>query len=100
MVLTERIVVFHDRPPQGAGDPEVLEAGFGAVSGVVALPHAERRLRLDDRTRVALFARRFEPAMCAALDPRTRLDWRDGRWLGRDGTRKLTASGELAEIGA
>jgi len=100
MVVSERIVVFHDRPPQGAGDPEVLEAGFGAVKGVVALPHAERRLRLDDTTRVALFARRFEPLVCVALDPRTRVDWRDGRWHGLDGTRKLTASGELAEVGA
>ncbi len=100
MVVGERVIVFHDRPPQGAGDPEVLEVGLGAVRGIVALPHAEKRLRLDDRTRVALFARRFEPSLCVALDPRTRIDWRDGRWSGLDGTRKLTAGGALAEVEA
>jgi hypothetical protein len=100
MVMSERVVAFHDRPPQGAGDPEVLEVGLGAVQGIVPLPHAERRLRLDDSMRVALFARRFEPAIAVALDPRTRVDWRDGRWRGLDGTRKLTAAGALAEVGA
>ncbi|MCC7012562.1 MAG: Type 1 glutamine amidotransferase-like domain-containing protein [Planctomycetes bacterium] len=100
MVVTERVVVFHDRPPQGAGDAEVLEVGLSAVQGVVALPHADKRLHLDDRTRVALFARRFEPAVCAALWPCTRMDWRDGRWSGQSGTRKLTTSGELLEVGA
>jgi hypothetical protein len=99
MVLTERIVLFHDFPPQGAGDPEVLEAGLGAVEGLVALPHADRRLALDDRARVSLFARRFAPALCAALAPRTRLDWSDGRWSGESGTRRLCADGALAEVG-
>jgi hypothetical protein len=100
MVLTERIVLFHDFPPQGAGDPEVLEAGLGAVSGLVALPHADKRLALDDRARVSLLARRFAPALCAALWPRTRLDWSDGRWSGESGTRQLCADGSLAEVGA
>ena len=100
MAVSERIVVFHDRPPQGAGDAEVLEAGLGACAGVVALPHAEKRLKLDDRTRVALFARRFEPSLCVALDPRTRVDWNGGRWTGQAGTRRLTATGELCEVGA
>jgi hypothetical protein len=100
MVIEERIVVFHDRPPQGAGDPEVLEAGLGACPGLIALPHATRRLDLDDTSRVALFARRFAPSICVAFDPRARVDWRGGRWSGRDGTRALRADGGLAEVPA
>ena len=68
MVVTERIVLFHDSPQQGAGDPEVYEKGFGLVSGVISLPHASKRLQLEDATRVKLFARRFAPDVCLALD--------------------------------
>ena len=31
MVLTERLVLFHDHPPQGPGNAEVLENGIGFV---------------------------------------------------------------------
>jgi hypothetical protein len=100
MVMAQRVVVFHDRPPQGAGDPEVLEAGFGACTGLVPLPHAEKRLKLDDRMRVQLFARRFAPSLCVALDPKTRVDWRNGRWSGQAGTRCMNTAGALEEVGA
>lgn len=73
MVLTERIVLFHDSPPQGEGDAEVHGPGFGIAPGVVPLPHASTRLRLDDPTRVSLLARRFSPDPCFALD--------DGEWV-------------------
>lgn len=68
MVLTERILLFHDSPPQGSGDPELLGPGFGLAKGVVALPHANSRLRLDDPARVSLLARRFAPDIVVALD--------------------------------
>jgi hypothetical protein len=100
MALTERVIAFHDSPPHGSGDAEVLDVGLGAVAGVVALPHADKRLKLDERARVALFARRFAPATCVALWPRTRIDWRAGKLSGETGTRRLTAAGELAEVGA
>ncbi|MFQ5351399.1 MAG: hypothetical protein ACE5EG_13245, partial [Thermoanaerobaculia bacterium] len=45
MALAERVVVFHDSPPQGAGDAEVLESGIGRVRGLLPFPHARRRLR-------------------------------------------------------
>jgi hypothetical protein len=100
MALSERVVVFHDDPPHGAGNPEVLELGLGVHRGVVALPHASHRLRLSDRLRVSLFARRFAPAACVALDPRTRLTFDGERWQGIPGTRRLERTGELAEVGA
>ena len=55
MALTPRVILFHDYPPQGPGDPEVLDEGLNLCPGLVALPHAARRLRLGDPTRVSLF---------------------------------------------
>lgn len=94
MVISERIVLFHDRPPQGAGDAEVFGRGLGVCKGIVPLPHAKHRLRLKDTARVALLARRFHPALCAAMDEAARLDWDGATWtlngkarcLGVDGT--------------
>jgi len=97
MVCAERVVLFHDSPPQGPGDAEVYDRGFGKVEGAVPLPHARRRLRLEDRQRVGLFARRFAPATAVALDERTRVDWREGRLAVAAGTRTLRADGVVAE---
>jgi hypothetical protein len=100
MALCERVVLFHDSPPQGAGNAEVLEAGLGLAPGVIALPHASRRLRLGDPLRVSLFARRFAPATPVALDPLARVDW-DGRdWTAGPGAVRLCADGALAELAA
>jgi hypothetical protein len=74
MALAERIVLFHDRAPQGPGHPEVYASGLSVVRGIVPLPHARARLLLDDRPRMAVFARRFEPARCVLLEHGTRLD--------------------------
>ncbi len=68
MALAGRIVLFHDSPPQGAGNAEVLDLGLGLYQGLLPLPHARRRLRLDDPFRVDLFARRFAPDVCLLLD--------------------------------
>jgi hypothetical protein len=100
MVVSERIVLFHDDPPQGAGSAEVAELGLGACKGVVPLPHADKRLELGDRERVALFVRRFGPDLCPVLVPRTRLDWDGRRWSAQAGTQRLDPSGQLLEAGA
>jgi len=98
MALSERVVLFHDSPPQGPGDAEVFEWGLGGITGILPLPHAGRRLRLDDPWRVALFARRFARATCVALEPGTRLDW-DGRdWIPCDRARALSRRGTLREM--
>ena len=96
MVLAERIVLFHDSPPQGAGNAEVLEQGLGICPGVVPLPHAALRLRLDDPLRVGLFARRFLPLSCVTLDAGARLDFVGDRLVAAAGTRRLTPRGRLA----
>ena len=100
MAVSERVVLFHDSPPQGAGNAEVLDVGLGLGRGLVALPHARSRLRLDDRVRVSLFARRFSPAICAVLDTGARLDWNGQAWQARPGTLALGSRGHLREAGA
>ena len=81
MALTDRIVLFHDRAPQGPGHPEVYGSGLSLLRDVVLLPHARARLLLDDAPRMAVFARRFAPARCVPLEAGTRIDVpADGAW--------------------
>ncbi len=75
MVVSERVVLFHDDPPQGAGAAEVLDSGLGLVPGVVVLPQPERRLHLDRSERVRLMAQRFAPATCLAFPSRSHATW-------------------------
>lgn len=100
MAVAERIVLFHDTPPQGAGVPEVLENGLGAVRGVIPLPHARKRLRLDDRSRVALMARRFAPDLTLALDDGARVVFEDGAVRSAVGVWRLTTEGALEPLEA
>ncbi len=97
MVLAPRVVVFHDNPPQGGGSPEVLEQGLGAYRGLIALPHADKRLELDDPARIALFARRFGPDWCALLVKGARLDWDGQSWSAAEGTRRMETDGTLVQ---
>jgi peptidase E len=81
MALTDRIVLFHDRAPQGPGHPEVYGSGLSLLRDVVLLPHARARLRLPDTRRMTVFARRFAPARCVPLEAGTRIDVSaDGAW--------------------
>ena len=102
MVLGERLVLFHDDPPQGAGNAEVLEAGLGIFTGLLPMPHARRRLELDDALKVGLFARRFGDLACVAMDDGAILHWVDGRWVpaGGDGSRRLLPDGTVEELAA
>jgi len=95
MVLTERVVLFHDSPPQGPGNAEVFESGLARCPGLVSLPHAQRRLRLDDPFRVSLFARRFSPAVCLLLDEGARIDWDGESWTAGPGTRRMNRNGNI-----
>ncbi len=95
MCLTDRVVLFHDNPPQGMGNAEILEAGLGLFPGLVVFPHARRRLHLDDAKRVALLAGRFAPATCVALDERCKVA-HDGRgYCAGPNTNVLGGDGKL-----
>ncbi len=96
MAVSDRIVLFHDHPPQGAGNAELFEAGLGLIKDAVLLPHAATRLAADDPHRVALLACRFAPAACYSLDDGDFLHWRQGRLVSAAGSSRLTRSGRLA----
>ena len=62
MALTDRVVLFTD------GRAEAYAPGRGLLPGTVLLPHARRRLPVDDPVRLGALARRFGPARCVVLD--------------------------------
>jgi hypothetical protein len=100
MALTDRIVLFHDRAPQGPGHPEVYGAGLSVLRDVVLLPHARTRLLLDDAPRMAVFARRFGPARCFLLDNGTRIDTDTDAGACPPGTRVLAEDGRVTALEA
>jgi len=97
MALTERIVLFHDRAPQGPGHPEVYGSGLSVLRNVVPLPHARARLLLDDAPRMAVFARRFAPARCIPLENGIRVDT-DSDGTCPPGTRVLAEDGRVTAL--
>ena len=74
MALTERVLLFHDQAPHGPAHAEFADHGLGWLRGCVLLPHARRRLRIEDPARMAVLAARTAPARCVVLDDGTRLD--------------------------
>ena len=98
MALSDRVVLFHDRPPQGAAHAEILEGGLGLVPGVVALPHAHDRLALEDPERVREFAQRFAPARCLTLEHGSLVRWHDGRIAATRSVKRLARSGRPLEL--
>lgn len=98
MALSEWIVLFHHRPPQGANNTQVSAPGLGVARGVVAFPHASRRLTLDQPPRVALMARRFAPAVCCALDSGGWVQQTQAGWRGHGTARRLGVDGQLGEL--
>jgi cyanophycinase-like exopeptidase len=102
MVLADRIVLFNDRAPDGRAYAEVYGAGLGLCRNIVPLPHARRRLRLDDPLRIMVFARRFAPSHLVVLEHGARVDCGDGDCCP-PGVRVLTTDGRvevLAEVAA
>jgi hypothetical protein len=100
MALTDRIVLFHDRSPQGPGHPELYGRGLSVLNGVVPLPHARARLLLEDLPRMAVFARRFAPARCILLEAGNRVDTDSDGIAFPPGTRVLAQDGRVTQLGA
>ena len=98
MAITDRVVLFHDRTAHGSAQTEVLDAGLGVVRRLVALPHARRRLRVDEPLRMAIFARRFAPASCVVLDDGVTVELGSDHALPPD-TRVVSAEGTLETVG-
>lgn len=98
MVLSPRIVLFHDRMPQGRREPEVLGAGCGLVAGTVVLPDGAHRLRSGERLRLGLMARRFTPQQCLVLDNAASVRFEAGALVAAEGARRLTRGGRLVTV--
>ena len=98
MALTERVLLFHDRAPHGPAHAEFVGSGLGWLSGCVLLPHARRRLRVDDPLRMSELVARVAPARCVVLDDGTRLEVPDGSAELPAGARVVDPDGRITEL--
>ena len=99
MALTDRVVLYNDRGPSGVVGAEVWDRGLGRVPHVVAMPHARRRLRMDDPSVLQVLVRRFADARCLLLDDGARIDLGPTNELP-DGARLIGADGRVHELGS
>ncbi|EWT01343.1 hypothetical protein N865_08440 [Intrasporangium oryzae NRRL B-24470] len=100
MAMTERVVLFHDFAPQGVTAAELHDTGLGRVPGVIALPHAKRRLRLDDREQMRTLARRFPGDRLTLLDDGAIVRFPDGSGELPAGARTIDDDGYVRVVGA
>lgn len=99
MALTSKVVLFHDYAPRGSHEAEVFDRGLGRVPGVIALPHARRRLRLEDRARSSVLARRFRDHRLLLLDDGTSAVFTTGGAPVAAGADGAAADGAAAAYG-
>ena len=102
MALTERVVLFS---AGGGPTAEAYAAGLGVLRDLVLLPHARRRLPLEDPVRLGALARRFAPARCVVLDDGVRLELGaagdlppDARVIGPDGRLGPPPCADLGQV--
>jgi len=67
MLVTERILLYHDRTAYGPGTAEFLDYGFGLLRNTVFLPHARERLDLANSVNLTVLAHRLAPRRVIAL---------------------------------
>jgi hypothetical protein len=92
MALSDRVVLFHDFAASGDRHAELYAEGLGVYPDVLPFPHARRRLKLDDASRLGQMALRFNPRICLLLNDGARVDVTDhgplppgARFLARTG---------------
>ncbi|GAA2495597.1 Type 1 glutamine amidotransferase-like domain-containing protein [Terrabacter carboxydivorans] len=100
MALTDEVVLFHDFAPQGVTAAELHDRGLGRLPGIVALPHAKRRLQLDDHERMSVLARRFAEHRLLLLDDGAVVRFPDGATDLPAGARVLDRTGHVSVVGA
>lgn len=98
MTLTDRVVLFHDHPPQGPGNAEVMEQGLGLCPRLVALPDGRKRLDLDDRHRVASLSLRFAPDACIVMGDGDAICWDGDHWTAKGRVSRLGLDGTVEEV--
>ena len=98
MVLSETVVLFHDKTPLGRRDPEIVSHGCGVIPGFVFLPDAKRRLRKTDSVRIRLMSRRFAGSECVTLDNGAGLLFEDQQLKIADKVNVMTRDGVFKEL--
>ncbi len=83
MLMTERVLLYHDHTAYGPGTAEFLDHGFGLLRSTVLLPHARERLDLADRVNVAVLAHRLQPRVVVGLQ--NGAVYENGRYTGTAG---------------
>jgi hypothetical protein len=68
MLVTERVLLYHDRTAYGPGTAEFLDHGFGLLANTIFLPHARERLDLENRVNLTVLAHRLAPRRAIALE--------------------------------
>lgn len=98
MALTDRVVLYNDRGPRGVVGSELWDRGLRRARHIVAMPHARRRLRIDDPLVLRVLVRRFAEATCLLLDDGARVDLGPQGELP-DGARVIGAQGTIDTLG-
>jgi hypothetical protein len=95
MVTGERVVLFHESPPEGFGISEVLEQGIALHTGVLPLPNPKLRLKLEEPLRVGWLSKRYAPDLCVAMDQGDYVLFDGDKWFGAEGTVLLKQDGSV-----
>jgi hypothetical protein len=98
MAMTRTVVLFNDFAQTHPG-AEVWDRGLARVERVVALPHARRRIHLEDRVRMQAFVRRFEGSTCLLLDDGAKVEVAPDGTLPA-GARVLRSDGSVGVVQA
>lgn len=98
MALTDRVVLYNDRGPRGVVGSELWDRGLRRARHIVAMPHARRRLRIDDPLVLRVLVRRFAESRCLLLDDCARVDLGPQGELP-DGSRVIGAHGTIDTLG-
>lgn len=99
MAICDKVLLFHDFAPHGITAAELHDPGLGRLRGVVALPHAKRRLRLGDRDRMRVLADRFPHHVLTPLDDGTVVRFPPGATGPPEGARVIGPDGVLRTVG-
>src|SRR6478752_183051 len=97
--LLDEGVLFHDFTPHGVAAAELHDRGLGRLPGIVALPHAKRRLLLDDHERMSVLARRFAEHRLLLLDDGAVVRFPDGATELPVGARVIDRTGHVSVVG-
>lgn len=95
MLLGERVVLFHERMPQGLRDAELIDRGLALLPNVLVMPDATNRLRTGNTLRMSALSRRFAPATCCLLDNPSMALFRSGELVRTQAARYPTLNGGL-----